>query len=64
MLFPLDMVWINADKTVVAVSKDLSPDTYPAIFTPPANISYVLEIDAGSADAFGLIPGATVRFSF
>jgi uncharacterized membrane protein (UPF0127 family) len=62
MLFSLDIVWISADKTVVGVSKDLNPDTYPASFTPPSPISYVLEINAGSADSFGLVPGAKVGF--
>jgi uncharacterized membrane protein (UPF0127 family) len=62
MTFPLDMVWIGADKTVVSVSKDLSPDTYPEVFNPPVPISYVLEINAGSADRLGIIPGAIVDF--
>ncbi len=63
MNFSLDMVWINADKTVAGVTKDLSPDTYPSIFMPPNPIQYVLEIDAGSADSLGLVPGASVRFN-
>jgi uncharacterized membrane protein (UPF0127 family) len=63
MHFPLDMVWINADKTVAGVTKDLSPSTYPSIFPPPSPISYVLEINAGSAEKFGLISGAIVDFT-
>lgn len=63
MDFPLDMVWINADKTVAGVTKDLSPSTYPSVFMPPGPISYVLEINAGSAERFGLISGAIVDFA-
>ena len=62
MHFPLDMVWINADKTVVGVTKDLLPSTYPSIFPPPSPISYVLEINAGSAETFGIIKGTSVSF--
>jgi uncharacterized membrane protein (UPF0127 family) len=63
MHFPLDMVWINADKTVAGVTKDLSPDTYPTIFPPPNPISYVLEINAGDANKFSLVNGAIVDFT-
>jgi len=63
MRFPLDMVWINADKTVAGVTKDILPSTYPSIFPPPSSISYVLEINAGSAEKFGLVSGAIVDFT-
>jgi hypothetical protein len=62
MRFPLDMVWINADKTVAGVTKDILPSTYPSIFPPPNPISYVLEINAESADKFGLSKDALVSF--
>lgn len=62
MHFPLDMVWINSDKMVVGVSRDLSPDTYPSTFPPPSPVPYVLEINAGSADKLGLVSGAKIDF--
>jgi uncharacterized membrane protein (UPF0127 family) len=62
MHFSLDMVWISADKTVTGVTKDISSSTYPSIFMPPGPISYVLEVNAGSADAFGLVRGAVLHF--
>jgi uncharacterized membrane protein (UPF0127 family) len=63
MHFPLDMVWINVDKTVAGVTKDILPSTYPSIFPPPNSISYVLEINVGSAEKFGLVSGAIVDFT-
>ena len=63
MHFSLDMVWINADKTLAGVTKNLLPSTYPSVFPPPNPIQYVLEINAGSADKFGLVSGAIVDFT-
>lgn len=62
MDFSLDLVWIGADKTVVDVTKNVASSTYPSIFMPQAPVLYVLEMDAGSSDAFGLVKGASVRF--
>lgn len=62
MHFSLDMVWIGPDKRVVGVATDVSPDTYPETFFPPAPVSYVLELDAGSARAFGIATGSALSF--
>ena len=68
MHFPLDMVWIKSDCTVVGVTADVPnppPDTphselphYPA--TGPAR--FVLEINAGQAETHNIAPGASVKF--
>ena len=63
MHFPLDMVWINADKQVVGISDNISPDTYPNVFVPPSAISYVLELNAGAASRFGIATGTMMTFS-
>ncbi len=62
MNFPLDMVWIGADKTVLGVTKDISSSTYPETFSPPSPVLYVLEINADAAARFGLATGTPVRF--
>ena len=62
MHFPLDMVWIAPDKRVVMVSKDVSPDTYPNVIYPPADISSVLEINADSAEKFGIATSTKLVF--
>ena len=62
MLFPLDIVWIDANKTVIGIEKNLSPETYPNVYTPVSSISYALELNAGSAQEFGLKPGTQLRF--
>jgi len=62
MRFSLDLVWIGADKKITAISRDVSPDSYPKIFLPPRPVSYVLELNAGAAQNFGLEAGAALIF--
>ena len=52
MRFSIDIIWIGADSKIVAVLPNLSPDTYPAVFSPPeevGSVQHVLEVNAGSA---------------
>jgi uncharacterized membrane protein (UPF0127 family) len=61
MLFPIDIIWLNADKEVVEVLPNVDPSTYnevdPEIFTPLEPIKYVLEVNAGMAEANGIVLG-------
>lgn len=61
-LVPLDMVWIKTDKTVAGVARNVTPDTYPQIFLPPQPILYVLELNAGAAEKFGIATGTPLQF--
>lgn len=68
MNFPLDMVWIRADCTVAGVTADVphpDPETplsdlphYPS--NEPAR--FILEINAGQAAAYDIIPDSPVKF--
>ncbi|MGC9605756.1 MAG: DUF192 domain-containing protein [Minisyncoccia bacterium] len=62
MRFPLDMVWIAADKRVAGVTGGISPDTFPDVFSPPSPILYVLELDSGAAAKFGIATGTQLVF--
>ena len=62
MRFPLDMVWILPDKSAAGVTAGISPDTYPTVFFPPADISYVLELNAGAAARLGIATGTQLVF--
>ncbi|MSR70507.1 DUF192 domain-containing protein [Candidatus Kaiserbacteria bacterium] len=57
MLFPLDMIWADAEGRVVTVAADVSPDTYPQTFAPSAPALYVLEVPAGFAAQHGVALG-------
>jgi uncharacterized membrane protein (UPF0127 family) len=64
MKFPIDVLWINDDKKIVAIEKNFTPETYPdnAINEKDKPASYVLEVKAGTADKLGLILGSPVSF--
>ncbi len=62
MRFSIDMVWISSNKKVVSITPGVSPDTYPNVFYPPLAISYVLELNAGDAQRFGIATGTQLVF--
>jgi len=63
MLFPLDIIWIDASKTIVQMNSNIAPETYPDTFVPSSEISYVLELNAESAERYGLVEGQVLDFT-
>lgn len=67
MAFPLDIVWINQNGVVVKIEPNFTPESYKqnppktAINDPEAN--YVLEINAGRAEKYGLFLGSKIKIS-
>ena len=61
MLFPIDIIWVDASGTVVTVAENVAPDTYPKSFYPSAPARYVLELPAGFAAARGIAEGAIIK---
>lgn len=57
MRFPIDIIWIGADKKVVGFSENLSPESYPKTFAPPSPVQYVLEVNAGWVKERGIVIG-------
>lgn len=62
---PLDIIWIN-DEKIVSINKNVQPEPnkkdselkrYPA----PSEIDYVLEVNAGFSDKYGIKAGSTVQ---
>ena len=62
MNFPIDIVWIDADRKVVGISENVAPESYPENFYPPKTILYVLELNAGAVKKAGLKVGSVVGF--
>lgn len=46
MNFPIDIAWLDKDKTIVYIEKNISPQTYPKVFSPTLPSLYVLETKA------------------
>lgn len=57
MHFPLDIIWLDANYRISAISPQLAPETYPQTFAPAIPIRYVLEVNAGFVDKHGLKVG-------
>jgi uncharacterized membrane protein (UPF0127 family) len=63
-LIPLDIIWINKDKEVVFIGKDIQPcktDPCPSI-NPRVKAKYVLELNAGTAGKISLAVGDKLEF--
>ncbi len=63
MNFPLDIIWINKNGVVVAIERGLTPETYPKTYINGADANYVLEINAGLSETFGLYLGSKVTIA-
>ena len=60
MLFPIDIIWIDESFTVVDVTPDIFPESFPATFTPARPAAHALEVNAGFAFRHGISVGDTV----
>jgi uncharacterized membrane protein (UPF0127 family) len=59
--FPLDLVFINADKEIVSFQKNAKPFDESSL-PSNAQAQYVLEVNAGLVDAWGVTVGDKVNF--
>lgn len=62
MHIPIDIVWLDWDKTVVHVAHNVSPDTYPRSFTPEKPARYVVELAVGMAASRNIRVGTVAVF--
>jgi len=62
--FPIDILWLDEEKTVVHVAESVPPckgDPCP-VYNPMRRASYVIELNAGQARREKAVVGAKVRF--
>jgi uncharacterized membrane protein (UPF0127 family) len=52
MKFPIDIVWLDSNKKVSAIERNVSPATYPQNFCHDSQ--YVIELNAGVAEQINL----------
>lgn len=63
MKIPLDIVWLNSDKTAIYIVKNASPElSTDTVFTPKTSARYVIELPAGGVDQAGIKTGMTATF--
>jgi hypothetical protein len=67
MNFPLDIIWISQNGYVVYIEQNMTPESY--LENPPktainnAQANYVLEMNAGMTEQYGLFLGSRVTIS-
>ena len=63
-LIPLDIIWINEDKEIVDIKKDVQPCVQERceIFKPSNKAKYVLEINAGQSEKTNIKIGDRLIF--
>lgn len=67
MKFAIDIIWINDEKQIVAIAKNVPPqpktkDKDLIVYKPGKDAKYVLEINAGLSDRYNLVDGDVVTF--
>lgn len=62
MKFGLDIIWIDADKTIIGIEKNVLPETFPKTFSPPSPVKYVLEVNSNWSDNNQIKAGNKVSF--
>jgi uncharacterized membrane protein (UPF0127 family) len=60
MNFSIDIIWFNEYAEAVHVLENISPNTYPTVFSPPVQAKYVLEVPAGFIKTHGIKLGDTI----
>jgi len=62
MHYPLDIIWITSSGKVVYEATNLQPNDYPTIHENTTACRYVLEVNAGIAQANKITVGASIHF--
>lgn len=62
MKFAIDIVWLDIDKKVVHIEKNVEPSTYPRTFSSTEPAVYVLEVKAGEPMRTGMMIGDVLNW--
>ena len=64
MNYPIDIVWISAQKKIVHIESAVQPKDFPKTYVSQDKALYVLELPQGNAQQKGLLIGASIDFYF
>lgn len=62
MNFSIDIIWLDVNKKIVQIKKDVSPATYPSVFFPSEKNLYIIETVANFSDKNNLEVGMVLDF--
>ena len=58
MKFPIDIIWIASDDSIVDITENISAETFPQTFQPREPVQYVLEVNASWAKSHNVSIGS------
>lgn len=61
MLIPIDILWLSESREVIDLRTYVSPNSFPAIFTPKTPARFVVELSSGSTKMFGIKIGSRAQ---
>lgn len=59
-LIPLDIIWIDSDRKIVHIERNVSPSSYPTSYGPNMPSRFVLEVNAFFVNTFNIAVGNEV----
>lgn len=63
MKYPIDIIWLDENRTIVHIQEFATPDSYPRVFMPQVPAKYVLEVPVGTVKSYGMNNGKTMTFN-
>lgn len=64
MRFPIDIIWLDSDKSVIHIKENARPADFPERYAAPQFSRYVIELNSGQVEEAGLKIGDTVTFDY
>jgi len=64
MKFPLDIIWIDKDYTIIDLHTNVLPGSFPQRFQPKNPAQYILEVNAGFCEKHNITVGDIVSILF
>lgn len=61
-VIPLDMIWLDSEKRVTNIKYNALPDSDPESYCPQNKATFVLELNAGQAERYGIVDGSQLRW--
>lgn len=62
MKFPIDIIWIDEEFTVVDIQENVLPSSFPEVFTPDVQSRFILETNAGWVKRHDIRRGSRVEW--
>lgn len=62
MHFDIDIIWLDAQKKVVHIERNVKPASYPNSYCPDKAAQYVIEVNAGVAERASVELGGQLSF--